>query len=111
MWAERRIFYLSIAVHKMTPALEGFNDLDPLNTCGLSEIKRHALLTLRFLDADCIAPHFYRYNPSRPGTHCIRVPEDAWTRGSEKFVVLPGMERAFLRLSHPRNVVTVFTDG
>jgi hypothetical protein len=68
----------------MIPGLEMFSDLDHLNTCGLTEIKRHSLLTLQFLDGERIAPRFDRYNPSRPGTHCVCVPEEAWTRGLER---------------------------
>jgi len=68
----------------MTPGLQRASDLDPLNTCLLAEIKRYALLTLQFLDGERISPRFDRYNPSRPCTHCVRVPGKAWTRGPER---------------------------
>jgi hypothetical protein len=65
VWAEHRNFYLNMAVRNMTPGLEMISDLDPLNTCGLAEIKRHALLTTQFLVGERIAPRFDRFNPSR----------------------------------------------
>jgi len=82
-----RILYLNATVHKMTPDFERVSDLDLLNTRLLAEIKRYGLLAPQFLDGGRIAPRFDRYNPSRPGTHYVHVPEEAWTRGSEIFYV------------------------
>jgi len=68
----------------MTRSPERVSIIDPLNTGLLVEIKRFALLTLQFSDGDRIAPRFHRYNLSIPGSRCVRVPEGAWTRGSER---------------------------
>jgi hypothetical protein len=95
----------------MTPGLERFSDLEPLNNRGLAEIKRHALLTLQFLDGERIAARFDRYKPSRPGTHCVRFQKRLGRGAQREIFCVVGNRNCVSSIVVPRNVVTVSTEG